>query len=44
MPGKRCTAEQIVAKLWEAEKLQGHGLTIPAVRKRLQVSEQTFDR
>lgn len=44
MPGKRFTAEQIVAKLREAEKLQGQGLTIPAVCKRLQVSEQTFYR
>jgi len=44
MPGRRYTAEQIVAKLREAEKLQGQGLTIPAVCKRLQVSEQTFYR
>jgi transposase len=44
MPGKRFTAEQIVAKLREAEKLQAQGLTIPAVCKRLQVSEQTFYR
>jgi transposase len=44
MPGKRYTVEQIVAKLREAEKLQGQGLTIPAVCKRLQVSEQTFYR
>ena len=44
MPGKRFTTEQIVAKLREAEKLQGQGLTIPAVCKRLQVSEQTFYR
>lgn len=44
MPGRRLTAEQIVAKLREAEKLQGQGLTIPAVCKRLQVSEQTFYR
>ena len=44
MPGKRYTAEQIVAKLREAEKLQGQGMTIPAVCKRLQVSEQTFYR
>lgn len=44
MPGRRFTAEQIVAKLREAKKLQGQGLTIPAVCKRLQVSEQTFYR
>ena len=44
MPGKRYTAEQIVAKLREAEKLQGHGMTVPAVCMRLQCSEQTFYR
>jgi putative transposase len=44
MPGRRFTAEQIVAKLREAEKLQGQGSTIPQVCKRLQVSEQTFYR
>ena len=45
MPGnKRFTAEQIVAKLREAEKLQGQGLTIPQVCKRLGVSDQTFYR
>ncbi len=44
MPGKRYTAEQIVAKLREAEKLQGQGMTIPQVCKRLHVSEQTFYR
>jgi putative transposase len=44
MPGRRFTAEQIVAKLREAEKLQGQGSTIPQVCKRLQVSEETFYR
>ncbi len=39
---KRFTAEQIVAKLREAEKLQGQGMTIPQVCKRLGVSDQTF--
>ena len=34
--------EQIIAKLREAEKLQGQGLTIPQARKRLQTSDQTF--
>lgn len=42
--GKRFTAEQIVAKLREAESLQARGLTIPPVGKRLHVSEQTFYR
>ena len=41
---KRYTAEQIVAKLREAEKLQGQGLTIPQTCKRLRISEQTFYR
>ena len=41
---KRFTAEQIVAKLREAEKLQGQGLTIPQLCKRLGVSDQTFYR
>ena len=44
MPGKRYSVEQIVAKLREAEKLQGQGATIPQVCKRLGVSEQTFYR
>jgi putative transposase len=44
MPGKRYSTEQIVAKLREAEKLQGQGHTIPQVCKKLGVSEQTFYR
>ena len=44
MPGKRYSVEQIVAKLREAERLQGQGQTIPQVCKRLGVSEQTFYR
>ena len=44
MPGKKFTVEQIVAKLREAEKLQGQGLTIPQLCKRLQISDQTFYR
>lgn len=36
--------EQIVAKLREAEKLQGQGMTIPQLCKRLQISDQTFYR
>ena len=44
MPGKRYSTEQIVAKLREAEKLQGQGQTIPQVCKKLGVSEQTFYR
>jgi transposase-like protein len=44
MPGKRFTVEQIVAKLREAERLQGQGMTIPQTCRRLGVSEQTFYR
>lgn len=44
MPGKRFSVEQIVAKLREAERLQGQGQSIPQVCKRLGVSEQTFYR
>ncbi len=44
MPAKRYTVEQIVAKLREAERLQGQGLTIPQACKRLGISEQTFYR
>lgn len=44
MPGKRYSTEQIVAKLREAERLQGQGATIPVVCKKLGVSEQTFYR
>ena len=44
MPGKRYSVEQIVAKLREGERLQGQGMSIPQVCKRLRVSEQTFYR
>jgi len=44
MPGKRYSVEQIVAKLREAERLQGQGMTIPQTCKKLGVSEQTFYR
>lgn len=44
MRARRYSAEQIVAKLREAEKLQGQGLTIAQVCKRLQISDQTFFR
>jgi putative transposase len=41
---RSATAEQIVTKLREAEKLQGQGLTIPQTCKRLGISDQTFYR
>ena len=44
MPAKRFTVEQIVAKLREAEKLQGQGMTIPQSCKKLGISDQTFYR
>jgi putative transposase len=44
MRNKRYSAEQIVAKLREAEKLQAQGLTIPQTCKRLGISDQTFYR
>lgn len=44
VPNKRYSVEQIVAKLREAEKLQGQGLTIAQVCKRLGISDQTFFR
>ena len=44
MASKKYTVEQIVAKLREAERLQGQGLTIAQVCKRLGISDQTFFR
>jgi transposase-like protein len=41
---KRYSAEQIVAKLREHEKLQAQGLTIPQACKRIGISDQTFYR
>jgi len=44
MPAKKYSVEQIVAKLREAERLQGQGQTIAQVCKRLGISDQTFFR
>src|SRR6266702_4449591 len=44
MRANRYSAEQIVAKLREAEKLQAQGLTIPQTCKRLGISDQPFYR
>lgn len=41
---KRYTAEQIVTKLRQHEKLQAEGLTIPQACKRIGISDQTFYR
>jgi putative transposase len=42
MAQRRYSAEQIVAKLREAEKLQGQGMAIPQSCRRLGMSDQTF--
>lgn len=42
MPTNKYSVEQIVAKLREAERLQGQGLTMPQLCKRLGISDQTF--
>jgi len=44
VPGKHHSPEQIVAKLRQAEKLQGQGMTIPQACKKLSITEQTFYR
>jgi putative transposase len=44
MRAERYTVEQIVAKLRQAERLQGEGLTTPQTCKRLGISDQTFYR
>jgi transposase-like protein len=41
---ERYSPEQIVAKLREAEKLQGQGYAIPQLCKRLGITDQTFYR
>jgi hypothetical protein len=41
---KRFTAEQIVSKLREMEKLQSQGLTIPQASRKLGFTEQTYYR
>ena len=41
---KRHSAEQIVAKLREADVLMGQGLKVPEVCKQLSISEQTYYR
>ena len=44
MPRKRHTAEQIIRKLREAEVEQAKGLSIAAICKKLEVTEQTYYR
>jgi predicted transcriptional regulator YheO len=42
--GKRKTTEQIINYLREAEVLSSQGLTVPAVCKRLGISNQSYYR
>lgn len=44
MPGKKHAAEQIVRKLRTAEVELAKGLTVSAVCKKLQITEQTYYR
>jgi transposase-like protein len=44
MPAKRYSVEQIIAKLREAEKLQGQGMSIVQSCKKLGISDQTYFR
>jgi transposase-like protein len=44
MARKKHTAEQIIAKLREAEVLQATGQTMPEVCKQIGVTEQTYYR
>ncbi len=44
MKRKRHTAEQIIAKLRQAEVERANGATVPEVCKKLGVSEQTYQR
>src|ERR1700733_4488524 len=41
---RRHTAEQIVRKLREADRLIAEGMKVPEVAKELEVSEQTYHR
>lgn len=44
MARKKHTAEQIIAKLREAEVLQANGLTMPEICKQIGVTDQTYYR
>ena len=44
MARKRHTAEQIIHKLREAEVALGQGMSVKAVCKRLEITEQTYYR
>ncbi|HXW33893.1 MAG TPA: transposase [Acidimicrobiales bacterium] len=44
MASKRYSVEQIIAKLREAEKLQGQGMSIVQSCKKIGISDQTYFR
>ena len=44
MKRRRHTPEQIIRKLWEAERMLGEGKELAEVAKALEVSEATFHR
>ncbi len=44
MAVKKCSVEQIIAKLREIEKLTAQGMTIPMAAKKVGVTDQTFYR
>ena len=44
MPRKRHTSEQIIHKLREAEVELGRGMSLKAVCKKIEITEQTYYR
>jgi transposase-like protein len=44
LKGKRHSPEQIVRKLWEADRLLAEGADVDAVCRHLEVSVQTYQR
>ena len=44
MGAKRCSTEQIIVKLRQAEIEMGRGVKVPEVCRKLGISEQTFYR
>ena len=44
MPRKQFSSEQIITKLREAEVLLSQGMTVIEAAKKLEISEQTYDR
>lgn len=44
MKGRKHTAEQVIRKLREGERLAAEGSTVAEVAKALEISEQTYSR